>query len=207
MMVHSIEQARASGLFDALAVSSDSAEILDIAGAKGVDHLIERPADLATDTAAKLPVIRHAVAEVERRTGRTFTTLVDLDATSPLRLPDDIRAAVELHESSGAANVITAMPARRSPYFNLIELRPDGSVGLAKKPDRPFARRQDAPQCFDMNASIYVWTRSTLFGSDTLFNPTTGLYVMPEDRSIDVDSELDFEFVEFVLSRRGSARS
>jgi CMP-N-acetylneuraminic acid synthetase len=97
------------------------------------------------------------------------------------------------------------MPARRSPYFNLVEMRADGSVGLAKTPDTPIVRRQDAPKCFDMNASIYVWTRQTLFGSDSIFNPTTGLYVMPEERSIDVDSELDFEFVEFVLSRRNQS--
>lgn len=202
LIVYSIEQARASGLFSALAVSSDSVEILEIAGANGVDYLVERPAELATDTAPKLPVIRHAVAEVERRAGVKFTTLVDLDATSPLRLSEDIQGAVQLHESTGAANVITAMPARRSPYFNLVELQQDGSVGLAKPPAVPIMRRQDAPKCFDMNASIYVWTHETLFGSDSIFNPTTGLYVMPEERSIDVDSELDFEFVEFVLSRR-----
>jgi CMP-N,N'-diacetyllegionaminic acid synthase len=183
-------------------VSSDSAEILEIARAHGVDLLVERPPELATDQAAKLPVIRHCVSEVERRTGTRFVTLVDLDATSPLRLPEDVRAAVELHESTGAANVITAMAARRSPYFNLIEMRPDGSVGLAKTPATPIVRRQDAPKCFDMNASIYVWTHETLFERDTIFNPTTGLYVMPEERSIDVDSELDFEFVEFVLGRR-----
>jgi N-acylneuraminate cytidylyltransferase/CMP-N,N'-diacetyllegionaminic acid synthase len=202
MIVHSIEQARTSGIFDALAVSSDSAEILRIAAAFGVEYLIERPAELATDTAAKLPVVRHCVAEVEQRVGFRFDTIVDIDATSPLRLPEDIRRAVELHESTGAANVITAMPARRSPYFNLVEMRPDGTVGLAKVPAVPIVRRQDAPKCFDMNASIYVWTHAALFGSDSIFNPTTGLYVMPEERSIDVDSELDFEFVDFLLTRR-----
>lgn len=207
MIVHSIEQARASGLFETLAVSSDSDEILSIARDAGVEHLVKRPDELATDQAAKLPVIRHCVAEVERLLGRPFDTLVDLDATSPLRLPDDIRAAVELLEGSGAPNVITGMHARRSPYFNLVELRPDGSVGLAKAPATPIVRRQDAPQCFDMNASIYVWDHATLFGSDRLFNPATRLHVMPEERSIDIDSELDFDFVEFVMSRRQSGKT
>lgn len=202
MIVHSIEQARASGLFEALAVSSDSDEILGIARDAGVEHLVKRPDELATDQAAKLPVIRHCVAEVERRVGVQFETLVDLDATSPLRVPEDIRAAVGLLESTRAPNVITGMNARRSPYFNLVELRADGSVGLAKLPLTPIVRRQDAPQCFDMNASIYVWDHATLFGSDLLFNPATRLHVMPEERSIDIDSELDFEFVEFVMARR-----
>jgi N-acylneuraminate cytidylyltransferase/CMP-N,N'-diacetyllegionaminic acid synthase len=205
MMVHTIEQALASGIFDTLAMSSDSEEILGIAAAAGVTHLVKRPDELATDQAAKLPVIRHCVAEVERRIGRRFATLVDLDVTSPLRTTQDIREAVAQHESTGAPNLITAMPARRSPYFNLVEMRPDGSIGLAKKPETPIARRQDAPRCFDLNASIYVWSHDTLFGSETLFNPGTQLYVMPEERSIDVDSELDFEFVEFLLTRARSA--
>lgn len=200
MIAHSIEQARASGLFDLLAVSSDSEEILGIARDCGCDILIQRPAELATDQAAKLPVIRHCVAEVERLAGRSFATLVDLDATSPLRVPDDIRNAVALLEDSGAGNVITAMSARRSPYFNLVELDADGIVHLSKPPAAAVVRRQDAPKCFDMNASIYVWRHDVLFDAPTLFNPDTRLYVMPEERSIDIDSELDFRFVEYLMA-------
>jgi N-acylneuraminate cytidylyltransferase/CMP-N,N'-diacetyllegionaminic acid synthase len=202
LLAHSIEHARQSGMFEAVAVSSDSDAILDIAARCGVDYLIRRPAELATDTAPKLPVIRHCVQEVERRAGHEFETLVDLDATSPLRNVDDIRNAVELLETAGAPNVITAMPARRSPYFNLVELRDDGAVQLSKPPASAIARRQDAPRCYDMNASIYVWTHAALFSGDTVIGPGTRLYVMPEERSIDIDSELDFEFVEFLLARR-----
>jgi CMP-N,N'-diacetyllegionaminic acid synthase len=192
LLAYTVEQAKASGLFDVVAVSSDSSQILEIANRFGADLLIERPAELATDTAAKLPVIRHAVAEAERQSGRTFGTLVDLDATSPLRNVDDIRAAVALLEDTGSGNVITAMPARRSPYFNLVELNDRGQVVLSKPVATPFVRRQDAPLCFDMNASIYVWRRDTLF-------------VMPEERSIDIDSELDFQFVEFLIAQRAGA--
>jgi CMP-N,N'-diacetyllegionaminic acid synthase len=205
LLAYTVEQAKASGLFDVVAVSSDSSQILEIANRFGADLLIERPAELATDTAAKLPVIRHAVAEAERQSGRTFGTLVDLDATSPLRNVDDIRAAVALLEDTGSGNVITAMPARRSPYFNLVELNDQGQVVLSKPVATPFVRRQDAPLCFDMNASIYVWRRDTLFQAPSLFNPDTQLYVMPEERSIDIDSELDFQFVEFLIAQRAGA--
>jgi CMP-N,N'-diacetyllegionaminic acid synthase len=201
LIAHSIDQARASGLFDAIAVSSDSAHILEIASACGVVHLVNRPAELATDTAAKLPVIRHCVSEVERVRGQTYNTLVDLDATSPLRSIQDIQNAVSLLETSGFGNVITAMPARRSPYFNLVEVDSNNSVTLSKPSATPLVRRQDAPKCYDMNASIYVWQRNVLFGAPTLFNSDTGLYVMPEERSIDIDSELDYLFVELLMSR------
>jgi N-acylneuraminate cytidylyltransferase/CMP-N,N'-diacetyllegionaminic acid synthase len=204
LIAHSIEQAKASGLFDAVAVSSDSPAILEIAAQLKVDYLIHRPDELATDQAAKLPVIRHCVAEVQRLRAEVFATLVDLDATSPLRTPEDIRCAVALLEDSGAGNVITAMPARRSPYFNLVELNADGIVELSKRPQTAIVRRQDAPKCYDMNASIYVWTQQQLFSSETIFNSDTRLYVMPEERSIDIDSELDFQFVEFLHSRRSN---
>lgn len=200
LIAYSIEQARASGMFDAIAVSSDSDQILEIASASGVDHLVKRPAELATDTAAKLPVIRHCVNEVERVCGLTYNTLVDLDATSPLRSIQDIQNAVSLLETSGFGNVITAMPARRSPYFNLVEVDSNNSVTLSKPLATALVRRQDAPKCYDMNASIYVWQRNVLFDAPTLFNSDTGLYVMPEERSIDIDSELDYLFVEFLMS-------
>ncbi len=202
LIAHSINQARVSGLFDLIAVSSDSDEILAVAQDCGADLLVKRPDELATDQAAKLPVIRHCVAEVERLTGDSFETLVDLDATSPLRIPEDIRDAVELLERSGAGNVITAMPARRSPYFNLVELDQDGIVHLSKPPHNAIVRRQDAPKCYDMNASIYVWRKPALFANESLFNPDTRLHVMPEERSIDIDSELDFRFVEFLMAER-----
>jgi N-acylneuraminate cytidylyltransferase/CMP-N,N'-diacetyllegionaminic acid synthase len=202
LIAHSIEQAKASGLFDLVAVSSDAEDILQAAKQYGADMLIERPIDLASDTAAKLPAIRHAVVTAEQLSGQSFDSFVDLDATSPLRSIDDIRNAVALLESTGAGNVITAMPARRSPYFNLVEIDQEGRVDLSKRPAVPFVRRQDAPKCYDMNASIYVWRRAALFDAPSLFSPDTRLYVMPEERSIDIDSELDFKFVEFVMSQQ-----
>lgn len=200
LIAHSLIVARASRLFDIIAVSSDSDTILTTAAAWGADLLIKRPDELATDEAAKLPVIRHAVTEVERRTGQTYDTCVDLDATSPLRLPEDIDAAVSLLEAGDAKNVVTAMPSRRSPYFNLVELDADGIVRLSKPLSSVVVRRQDAPACFDMNASIYVWQRGVLLSDEPLFNDRTRLHVMPEVRSIDIDSELDFRFVEFLIN-------
>ncbi|MBT8574528.1 acylneuraminate cytidylyltransferase family protein [Polynucleobacter paneuropaeus] len=202
LIVHSIEQARNSKLFDLISVSSDSPEILSIAKEWGVEYLIDRPAEMATDQAGKLPAIQHCASEVEKLSNTRFDTFVDLDATSPLRIAEDIIGAVNLLEASGTDNVITATPARRSPYFNLVEEDVNGIVHLSKPLIQPVLRRQDAPKCFDMNASIYGWNRIGMFEKNTIFNPTTRLYVMPEDRSIDIDSELDFELVEFLFSKR-----
>jgi N-acylneuraminate cytidylyltransferase/CMP-N,N'-diacetyllegionaminic acid synthase len=202
LIAWTIAQARASGIFDLVAVSSDSQSILQAAKDAGADLLVTRPADLATDQAGKIGAIRHCVQAVEAQTGRRFDILVDLDATSPLRDPEDIAAAVELLRARDAPNVITAMPARRSPYFNMVEIGPTGAVGLAKSLPAAIVRRQDAPQCFDMNASIYVWRRDALFDDPPIFKDGTALYIMPEGRSIDIDSELDFRIVEMIMTER-----
>lgn len=202
LIAHSIEQARASQLFDAIAVSSDSYEILEMARRYGADVLIERPAELATDDAAKLPVIQHCVTQTEKQLHRIFDILVDLDATSPLRIVEDIKGAIKLLEQSNASNVITAAPARRSPYFNLVEVDDYGVAFLSKTPTNPIIRRQDSPKCFDMNASIYIWRRQALFDQPTLFSARTHLFLMPEERSIDIDTELDFEIVEMLIKKR-----
>ncbi len=135
------------------------------------------------------------------RTGERFDVLVDLDATAPLRLSSDIVGAVALLEHSGASSVITGAPARRSPYFNLVELTADGRVQLCKTSSREVTRRQDAPVCFDMNASIYVWRREAFLDSPAVFYADTRLFEMPEERSLDIDSELDFELVTFLFER------
>jgi CMP-N,N'-diacetyllegionaminic acid synthase len=205
LLAHSLEQARASGLFDAIAVSSDAEDILATARRFGASCLIKRPDALATDTAAKLPAIRHCLEETEHRLGERFDILVDLDATSPLRLPEDIVGAVTLLESEPGSNVITGAPARRSPYFNLVERRPDGSVGVSKPPAGTVVRRQDAPACYDMNASIYGWWTADFRDSPEVFTARTRLYVMPEERSLDIDSELDFRLVEFLMEQRAAS--
>jgi CMP-N,N'-diacetyllegionaminic acid synthase len=204
LIAYSLKQAKECGLFDLIAVSSDSQDILSIARRCGADILIERPEHLAGDTAPKVPVIRHCVEEAERISNKQFDVVVDLDATSPLRLPEDIIGAVNLLEMENVSNVITACPARRSPYFNLVELDESGVVKLSKSLDKNIVRRQDSPRCFDMNASIYVWKRQALTDHSTVFNFDTRLFEMPEERSTDIDNELDFEIVEFLMNKRNS---
>ncbi|NJD02851.1 MAG: acylneuraminate cytidylyltransferase family protein [Ruminiclostridium sp.] len=202
LLSYSIIQAKASGLFEAVAVSSDSDEILNIAGIWGADYLIKRPAQLATDQAPKIPAIRHCLTAAEEIARRYFSVIVDLDATSPLRSVTDIHNVVKLLETKQVSNVITGTPARRSPYFNLAELDNRGVAQLSKPLPEPVYRRQDAPMCYDLNASVYAWQREALLREQTVFNSDTLLYVMPLERSIDIDSELDFKFVEFLMNMR-----
>lgn len=204
LIAHSIIQAKNSNLFDVIAISSDSNEILQVGKDYGVDYTIKRPEELATDTAAKLPVIQHCVKKVEQLSNLQFDTITDIDATSPLRSIEDLRNAIYMFEKhKEASNLITASPARRSPYFNLVENGEDGYVRLSKSLEKAIVRRQDAPKAYDMNASIYVWNRETFFNAKSVFMDNTILYIMPEERSQDIDSELDFEIVQLLAEKRG----
>lgn len=202
LLAWSISQARESGLFAAIVVSSDSEEILNVATCYGADLALRRPNSLATDVAPKIPAILHALSEGSKALDLNPSVLVDLDATSPLRLPSDIVGAVALLESSGAPCVITGSRARRSPYFNLVEERADGTICLSKTPLARVERRQDVPKAYDMNASIYVWRALTFRDDPKIFYPELRLFEMPEDRSIDIDSELDFRIVQMLLDDR-----
>lgn len=205
VLAWSIAQARETGLFEAIAFSSDSDALLELAAKAGADILVKRPDEMATDTAPKLPAIRHCLEQAIATIGRAPEIFVDLDVTSPLRTAADITGAVDLLRETGASNIITGAQARRSPYFNLVEQRADGSVGLSKSAHPPIVRRQDAPRCFDMNASIYVWRVSSFLAQPAVFYSDTRLFEMPEDRSIDIDSDLDFALVELLLRQRLAA--
>lgn len=205
---HSVRQAVDTELFDDVVVSSDSEEILALAPQFGATDVVIRPPHMATDTAGKVPAIAHAVREIESRRNTIFDVSVDLDATSPLRWVSDVIAAVTLFEKSDVESLITGCEARRNPYFNLVELQPDGTVAVSKKPDEAVLRRQDAPRSFDMNGSIYVWKRDSLIENPVVFYPSTILYEMPPERSQDIDSEYDFRIVSWLMeSNRGSAGS
>lgn len=201
LIAYTIEQAKASGLFKHIVLSTDSDAIAEVAMQYGAEVFFKRDADMASDTAGKLGVIRDAFKRSEEHYRQTFEYLVDLDATAPLRSIEDIQNSFRQFLDNKNDNLITAMPSRRSPYFNLVEVSKEGKVSLSKEIEGVVLRRQDAPQTFDMNASIYIWRRDAILHSQTLFLENTGLYVMPEERSIDIDSELDFEFVEFLMER------
>lgn len=202
LLAHTILQALQSKLFDHIVLSTDSEEIARVGQEWGAEVFFLRDKEMATDSAGKLPVIRDALLKSEEYYKTRFDVVFDLDATSPLRLISDITQAYEQFVRDDNDILITAAPARKNPYFNLIEIFENGNtprIDLSKRPQKPILRRQDSPKCYDMNASIYIWKREALLENDSVFVPNTGLFIMPEERSVDIDTPLDFEFVEFML--------
>ncbi|EAJ2845523.1 hypothetical protein C5533_03560 [Campylobacter coli] len=202
LIAYTIEQALKSRLFKHVVLSTDSQEIADIGKKWGAEVFFLRDSHMASDSAGKLQVIQDAVQKSQDYYQEQYDIVVDLDATSPLREVSDITNAYEQFIKDDNDILITASPSRKNPYFNMVEIvqmQEKMVPKLSKNLPNGVLRRQDAPRCYDMNASIYIWKKEILLKSDILFTDNTGLYVMPEERSVDIDTELDFKFVEFLL--------
>jgi CMP-N,N'-diacetyllegionaminic acid synthase len=206
LIAYTIEQAKASKLFEHIVISTDNDNIAKIAKEHGAEVFFKRSDELASDTAGKLDVIRDAFVQSEEYYHKQFDYLIDLDATAPLRDVKDIIKSFKQFIKNNNDNLITAMPSRRSPYFNMVEEAKNGKVYLSKVLDDAIVRRQDAPKSYDMNASIYIWKRKTILNEKSIFLENTGLYIMPEERSIDIDTELDYKFVEFLMKECKNAQ-
>ena len=201
LLYFSIKLALDSNLFDKIVVSTDSERISKLARKYGAECWFRRPKFLATDNVGKLPVIRHALLESEKFFNQKFKIIFDLDVTSPLRNIFDLKSAYKKLIREKSNNLITATAANKNPYFNQIQFKKNKYDIVIRKKNIP-KRRQDAPKIYDMNASIYIWKREFLLKSNNLFTKKTSLYLMPPERSCDIDSKLDFEFVQYMLSKK-----
>lgn len=198
LIVYTIEQALACRKIDAVYVSTDDEEIADVARMGGAIVPFIRPAELATSTAPKVPVIQHLVNWIDR-SGMPVGRIVDLDPTSPLRNIADIETCIDMLDDNTDV-VITGYEAEKNPYFNMVEEGIDGGFGLVKRLSSGVASRQQAPKVYAMNASIYVWHYHTL--SQGLWGGRAKLHVMSRERSIDIDTPLDFKLVELLMRER-----
>jgi CMP-N,N'-diacetyllegionaminic acid synthase len=204
LIAHTIGQALKWGKANDVVVTTDSVEIAETAKKYGAKVPFMRPAEMATDSAAKLPVIRHAWKMSENIFATKFDYVIDLDATAPLRKVLDIENCLQESIKGSFLTCFSVVTAHKNPYFNMVELDTSGKVILSKKLEKPVVRRQDAPKVFNMNASIYVYKRDFLEdeSKNTIFTERTGIYVMDEISGFDVDREVDFKMIEFFIKEK-----
>jgi len=198
LIAYTIEQAKASQIFEHIVISTDSDDIATVAKQYGAEVFFKRSTEMASDYAGKLDVIKDAFIRSEKYYNKKFDYLIDLDATAPLRSVENIVNSYNQIVQTNGKNLITAVPARKSPYFNQVELD-NGFVHLSKVPEKPILRRQDTPKVYDMNASIYIWTRDAIYNNNKIIDNYTSLYIMDEMSMFDVDTEIDFKIVEMLM--------
>ncbi len=200
LMYFTIKQAIKSKIFDNIVVSTDSKKILKHAKSYGAEGWFIRPKKLSTNKSSKILAIKHALIESEKYYDKKFKYIVDLDITSPLRKVEDIVRAYKVFIKKKGNILISGTKSKKNPYFNIVEIV-NKKVQKVKNVKKIFSARQDVPITYDMNASIYIWNRKTLVNSQSLYHDKTVFYEMPENRSIDIDSKLDFKLVQFLMKK------
>ena len=208
LIAYTIEAVKASSLIDDLIISTDDEEIAAVAKQYGANVPFMRPNDLATDTASKWPVFIHAAEAYERLTGKTVEYLVDLDVTVPLKTAQDIDGAIRLAmDNTDTDVVITGYEPERNPYFNMMEVKENGFAEIVKKGEKPIVRRQDAPQVYSLTPAAYVVKKSALYEFEHWSKAKCKIHPMPRERAIDIDTEIDFKIVEFLMENVESVKA
>lgn len=203
LIAWSIEQALACPEIQRVVVSTDSEAIADVARQYGAHVPFMRPAELANDTAGKWEVWQHALTATDAHfAGDPIDLFVDLDCTSPLRDVDDISQAIAQFRATDKDAVFTVCEARKNPYFNMLEFDEGGSLRICKQLPKPIVRRQDAPRVYEHVASIYVLSPDYLRRGTGLLSGRTEGYDIGSAKSLDIDSEFDFELVEYLMRKR-----
>ncbi len=201
LIVHSIAYALAHPAIEAVCVSTDDERIAEVAREAGAEVPYLRPPELARDDSPKLPVIDHLLDFLQREQGRDYDRVVDLQPTSPLRIPQDLDACLGRADQPDQPDlVLTAYDSGFNPYFNLVELQGDGSVRVSKGDG--LATRQAAPPVWALNGSIYVWRRTALAHAARhgMWSVRVAAHIMPASRSVDIDTAEDFAQAERAAS-------
>ena len=180
-------------------LNTDSELLVELVKAKYPEvTYIPRQADLCGDTVPKMAVFQNSLAEMEKKTGRRYDYVMDLDITSPLRTEKDVENAFNKKDSRPDLDLVFSVTeARRNPYFNMVKLVGDH---VEKVIPSPYTARQQAPAIFDLNASIYVFRRDFLANNRTgiLWDGKIGISEMMDTGILDIDSEEDFRLMEVI---------
>lgn len=194
-----IRAARASRI-DRCIVSTDNEEIAAVCRAAGAEVPFMRPPELARDDSPHMDVLIHAIDWLDAE-GSLPDYLVLLQPTSPLRTGADIDGAIDLAEQKDADSVISVCDAPVHPYW-MRSLDDEGRMSdFAKWPtDGGYLQRQKLPPAYAMNGSVYVLKPTVLRERGTYFTDRTFGYVMPKERSLDIDTALDLKIANLFLS-------
>ncbi len=203
LIAWTIAAARQARRLDRVFLSTDDPEIAAVGREWGAEVPFMRPAKLAQDNSSHVSVVNHALDWFEANGGLP-EYLCLLQPTSPLRTAADIDTAIEIALSRAANAVVAVAPAETHPFLTR-KIEVDGTLVEFVKTDIKYLRRQDLPPAFIVNGAVYV-NRCAAFRRTQLFIPPgTIAYMMPPERSIDIDTALDFVVVEHLLRERNVA--
>lgn len=182
-----------------LIVSTDDEQIAEVARRLGAEVPFLRPAELSGDRVPMVPVLQHAVGEIEAQDGVRLDWVLLLQPTAPLRAPEDIRAALDLAERGGCDSVISVVQVFAVHPILMKRIENDRLLPFCIE-EKEGTRRQDyQPPAYMRNGAIYLTRRDVLMERGSIWGEVIRPYLMPEERSLSIDSELDLKLADLLL--------
>lgn len=180
-------------------VSTDSEQIAEIALSYGAEVPFMRPAELAQDDSPGMSVILHALNWLLENEGYCPDYTIALQPTSPLRIADDIDNAIDLLKAKQVSSVVSVSLAKQHPYLmkNVNDI--GAMTNFCKITEEP-GNRQDLPPVYILNGAIFLARSNKLVQDKSWYDEQTQAYIMPESRSVDIDTPEDLFFAGYLMS-------
>lgn len=196
MIAYTIEAALDSSCFDEVMVSTDSDRYAEIARRYGAEVPFLRSEKTSSDTASSWDAVDEVLSGYQNN-GRSFDTFCLLQPTSPLRTAEDIRKAYSLFRERAETAVVSVCEAEHSPLW--CGHLPDNQELVGFIQPESTARRQSAGRFYRLNGAIYIISTEAFRRERFFYHAGSFAYIMPRQRSIDIDTEMDFRLAEFFL--------
>ncbi len=202
LITYSIDVARQFVKDEFICISTDSTEIIEVVENYGLKVPFIRPDLLATDTAGSYEVILHAI-NWYKNNGITFKSIVLLQPTSPFRTEHNVKEALDIFSSNRVDMVVSVVQSKANPYYNLFEEDENGYLAKSKKSN--YIRRQDCPDAYEYNGAVYVFNVDSLNEKNINQFYKVKKIVMAEEESLDIDTPLDWEIAELLISKKNGS--
>lgn len=199
LIAWAIEQAQAVEAIARVVVSTDSADIAAVAQEYGAEVPFMRPAELARDNSPEWLAWQHALDHLRIKEGVLPEIMLSIPPTAPLRAPLDIENCLHEFQQGNCDVVITVTESQRSPYFNMVKMQPDGTVGLVNPPPSTINRRQDVPPVYDVTTVAYAASPEFVLANNGIFAGRVKAVQVPRERALDIDTLLDFQLAECLI--------
>jgi len=203
LIAYMIEAAKAARKLDRLIVSSDDDEIINVAKEFGAEVPFKRPDELATSETPTEQVTQHAVNWMKENEDFDADIVVHMQPTTPFVIPEDIDGCIDELINADVESVVTASKILERPEW-MFAIAEDGKAELILKGKLTDQRgnSQSMKELYIPNGGVYATYKEALFKNNSLYGETVKLWIMPHERSIDIDEPIDFEFAEFMLSKK-----
>jgi len=196
LIAWTIEEAKKSKYIDRLILSSDDEEIITVAKEWGCEVPFVRPKELATDSSPSIDFVLHAINNIDKQ----FDYICLLQPTSPLRNVDDINNCILYCIDNNSNSCVTISEVEKHPYY-MYELSKNNNL-IKVLPNTGVLRRQDLPKIYEVNGSVYLNNVDFLKLNKIFIDKSTNGYIIPKERAVDIDSDLDWKICELILKEK-----